>query len=120
MLKYLDIFVFESMKTGPAGSRAEKIGIITGLFDGLYCFTSVEIDEYLKRVDSFPDEGLDKIIDLLERGKRQQDELISHRVAEDKHYVKDLGRFLNRSSKKIKDKWEKAESGKAEAILTGI
>lgn len=108
------------MKTSPADSRGKKIGNISGLFDRLYCFTSAEIDEYTKRIDSFPDEGLDKMISLLEQGKIQQDELISHRVTEDKNYVKDLGRFLNGSSKKIKDKWEKSESDKTEKILLQI
>jgi len=108
------------MKTVLVSSREEKIRKISAIIHKLYCFTSAEIDEYIARVKDFPDDGLDKMIALLEQGKKQQDELLARRVGEDKNYLYDLGKFLNKTAVKIKNKWEESESKKAEDLLYDI
>jgi hypothetical protein len=108
------------MQTVIGDNREKKIARIKALFNRLYCFTSAEIDDFMEKVATFPDDGLDKMIAALEEGKLQQDALIASRVRTDKSYVKDLGRFLNKTSVSLKNNWEKSQSDKAEDILGEI
>jgi len=98
-------------------NRQKKIARANVLFKELYCFTSAEINDFMAKAAMFPEDGLDKLIALLEDGKKQQDELLARRIGKDKNYLYNLSKFLNKTTAKIKNQWEENESKKAEDLL---
>lgn len=100
--------------------RAEKLETIREMLSGLYCFTSDEIDGFVAAAEFFPEDGLDKFISLLQDGKKQQDDFLTHRVEADKNYVKNLSKFLKKTTDTLKGQYEKTERAGAEKVLDEI
>ncbi len=93
---------------------------ISALLSKLYCFTSEEAAGYLKKAESFPDEGLDVFLKVLQEGNVQQDEVLARNIERDDTYVKDLSRFLKKTGANLKNEYEKTESAGAEDLLKQI
>ncbi|GEM_PF-4407883 len=100
--------------------KIEKIGQIKKLLFSLYCFRSEEIAAYLQAIEKFPQDGLDKFLEVLQTGKKAQDEFLAHRVEEEKAYAGSLSTFVAGATLKLKDEYEKQEKAAAENILQGL
>ena len=98
-------------------NQSQKINRVRELFYKLYCFKSEEIDGFLAGAESFPPNGLDELIKVLEEGKIRQDELLALTLEQDKSFNKKLKSHLKAETTKIKKIYETGEKKEAEDIL---
>ena len=98
-------------------NQSQKINRVRELFYTLYCFKSEEIEEFLGKAESFPPNGLDELIKVLEEGTVRQDELLAGVLEKDKEFNKKLKSHLKNETTKIKKIYETGEKDEAEDIL---
>ena len=58
-----------------------------------------------------------KLLTLLEKAKKQQDELIKNAIKKDPKFYKNLENFLDKATKEIKSDYETKEHKNADKIL---
>ena len=97
--------------------KKEKIARIENLLRKIYCFENDYLDQLMPKIELFPRKGLDKMLAVLEKGKLDQDEMFQKWTDREPDFVKNLIKFVEKTSKNISTEYEKEESGSAEDIL---
>lgn len=98
-------------------SFTNKIQKVRDLFEKLYCFSSKDIDEFMNKIKFFPEEGLDKLIEALSKGGKQQNALLTKWIGREPKYAKRLSEFVKKTANALVDDFEKKEKLSAEKIL---
>ena len=90
---------------------------IKELLGQLYCFEPEAVNKYMRRIPYMKEEGQDKLIETLEEGLRQQDEMLRKWTERDPQYTKKLEDFVVETSTKLSKEYERQEKSSAEDIL---
>jgi hypothetical protein len=93
---------------------------ILGVLRSIYIFKGEEIDVVSGRLDSLPDEGLLKVLDILNEVKGKQDDFLRKMNLRDRDFNKKLKVFLKAEYKKATEGATKMEQDNAENILTNL
>ena len=93
---------------------------ILAVLRSIYIFKGEEIDVVLERLDSLPEEGLLKVLDILNEVKGKQDDFLRKMNLRDKDFNKKLTVFLKAEYKKATEGVTKTEQDSAESILTNL
>jgi hypothetical protein len=97
--------------------KKEKLQKIRDLLEKLYCFDNDFIEDLMEKVELFPEKGVDELINVLEEGKKEQDKMFEKWTEREPDFVKNLMRFVDKTSKSIFQEYEKEEKQSAESIL---
>ena len=93
---------------------------IFGVLRSIYIFKGEEIDVVLGRLDSLPEEGLLKVLDILNEVKNKQDDFLRKMNLRDRDFNKKLKIFLKAEYKKATEGVTRMEQDSAEKILTNL
>lgn len=90
---------------------------IKDLLQKLYCFEPEEVIKYMKRIPFMKEEGQEKLINSLEEGLKDQDEMLQKWTERDPQYARKLEDFVVETSNRLSSDYEKQEKRSAEDIL---
>lgn len=89
----------------------DKHEIIRKILMGIYFLKSAEIDFFLKKIIDYPEEALDKVIEVLKKAEQQQTEMLDNAVKTDKIFILKLENFLKANEKLIKAQYAFQKTG---------